>query len=176
MLIRVSHQSGIINAGMVTKYFKRVLIYSVILGSLFAGLGLLRFLPGLPLPPELQSESLNQLTSNNPELFRLVTVLDYFKDGDHQVIYDGLTLDAEWAWRQGRDYLAKNINELTDAETWIRTHAYQTSQGNVISFKYPDGTERPMRDVLLEKLNSISNAAEEKIDSLSTQEDTAPIS
>lgn len=90
--------------------------------------------------------------SSDPEFMKIMTTLDHYKEQDLEVIVDGIHFPARAACLKGRDYLARNYKKGTVAGSWIKEHCYRTNQGNIIYFKYPDGSTRPMRDVFLEFL------------------------
>lgn len=87
------------------------------------------------------------------ELSKLIFLMDRFKGSPAEVIYDGSHYDSELALKTAKAYIAKHYKKKQPAENWIREHAYRSYPGRkVIFFKTPDGTPRPLRDVLLEEL------------------------
>ncbi len=126
-----------------------------------------RYMPEISLWMQAGSEGFEQQIQGlsgqdgqaaNPELSKLMQVLDTYRNAEFTVIYDGREYSAEWSWRNGRYYLARNAADIRDAAAWIHEHAYRTGEGNPIYFRYPDGSERLMRDVFLEKLAMLNQA------------------
>ncbi len=91
------------------------------------------------------------------ELGKLLSIIDYYRQADLQVIFNDNTYSSEWGWRQARAYLAQNgLAEEEDAAQWIQKHAYRTTDGNIIYFLYPDGSQVTMRDAFLGQLAVIN--------------------
>ena len=98
------------------------------------------------------------LRSNPSELSKLIYLMDRFQGAkDLEVSYEGNFYDIETARREARQYIAKNYRQET-AGRFIQDHAYRPKFGNGILYvKYPDGTTRPLRDILLEELKVLEN-------------------
>lgn len=104
------------------------------------------------LVPRFRDELPTMLRVNDPELMTLLTIMEKYKTQNLEIVWEGSQSTPAAFWDFSIDYLKHNFESGDDAENWIKEHCYRTSDGQVIYFKYPDGTTRPMRDVFLEEL------------------------
>ena len=90
-----------------------------------------------------------------PELAKLLFVLEHYRDSHAKVTYDGAEYDINAALGLARNYLRRNYHGEA-AETWIKTHLTRSPDDNeLITFKSPDGHQRLLADVLLEELRRL---------------------
>ena len=90
-----------------------------------------------------------------PELAKLLFVLESFRDSHALVILDGTEYDINSTLAQARLYLQRNYQGET-AETWIKTNLSSSpTGGETIILKFSDGRERPLSEVLLDKLRRL---------------------
>ena len=90
------------------------------------------------------------------ELGMLLYVLQLYRDKDFQVIFDGRTYNMPAALQEARKSLLVYYHG-EGATAWIRTHLYRSpKERNIIYLAFPDGSRRPLRDVLIEELQKLS--------------------
>jgi len=105
---------------------------------------------GSPLPIHRPFEQF--LVGSHRELSKLLLVVETLRSSNFKVIFDGTQYDISSVLLFARNYLRKNYNG-EKAETWVSTYLHRSPhRGEVIYLKFPDGTRRPLRDVLLEEL------------------------
>ncbi len=92
------------------------------------------------------------------DLAKMVCLLNYFRTAPIVVRFEGVDYTAQVAYPFGLVYLMSNYhNEKPDA--WAKKHCYRSLFGNnIIFFKFPDGSSRPARDVILEKYHELEEA------------------
>lgn len=73
----------------------------------------------MPLPPP------------DPELIKIMRVMDPYKEKDLEVVYDGIHYPAEAAWLKGREYLSKHYKRGTAAASWIRVYCYRSPDSGI---------------------------------------------
>ena len=94
----------------------------------------------------------------DPELAKIMAVMDKYKTADLVVLYNGGEYKPAEFLTRSRAFLRRNFKAGNKAVTWITEHCYRSDEGNIIYFKYPDGSARPIRDVFLEELPPSSDA------------------
>ncbi len=99
----------------------------------------------------LQSQTLG-LRVNDPELTLLLNVMDKYRKENLEVVWEGSQSTPAAFWGFSKEYLQRNFKLGDNAKSWIEEHCYRKTDGQIIYFKYPDGSTRPMRDVFLEEL------------------------
>jgi len=91
----------------------------------------------------------------HPEFAKILFVMESYRDSDFKVVLDGTQYQIRSAFGRAQSYLRRNYHGEV-AEAWIKNHLYRSSQrGEVIYLKFPDGNQRPLRDVLLEDLRRL---------------------
>lgn len=86
---------------------------------------------------------------------KLVCLLNYFRTAPVIVQFEGIDYTAEFAYPFGLVYLMSNYHNEKPGH-WIKKHCYRSIFSNkIIYFKFQDGTARPARDVILEKLQEL---------------------
>lgn len=115
------------------------------------------------LPPIEESEAFRRyLRRPKTELARLLYLADRFLNTEFQVIYNGHPYDSNTAVKYARSYIFKN-HKKEKAESWIKVHAHRAgNSGEIIYVKYPSGAKRPAREFLLEELQRLDEAMEER--------------
>ena len=86
----------------------------------------------------------------------LLVILEQLKGDDFKILHDGHQYSAGWGAEFAKQYLARNQSGIMDAAEWIQQHTYRTSNGQIVYVIYQDGTQEPLRDVLLNKLKKLS--------------------
>lgn len=107
--------------------------------------------------PSLRAERLLEEIRHGlrPEMAKLLLVTEHYRDTNFKVIFDGAEYGINAMLGRARTYLAGNYHGEA-ADRWIKTHLYRSSdRGEVIYLKAPDGSQRPLRDVLLEELRNL---------------------
>lgn len=97
-------------------------------------------------------EKSEKVESSHPELTKMAKIIDQYKTADLEVIVDGYHRKPGEFLTFARAYLGRHFDPQMNAETWVKTYAYRSRLGEIIYFKYPDGSSKPMRDVFLEEL------------------------
>lgn len=100
--------------------------------------------------PWLREPSSNKLIG--PELAKILQVMDHYKTANIEVIYDGKTLTAAEMFQRAKQYVLSHYEKGRTAEEFVSEYCYRSEKGEIIYFKYADGTTRLMRDVFLEDL------------------------
>lgn len=99
------------------------------------------------------------LLGSHRELSKLLLVVENLRYSNFKVIFDGTQYEINSVLLFARNYLRKNYNG-EKAETWVKTYLYRSPhRGEVIYLKFPDGTRRPLRDVLLEELRDFPKSS-----------------
>ena len=94
----------------------------------------------------------------DPEFQKLAEIWNHFKAADVKVTVDGVEFPLETVLQNGQKYLRNRYKKGMTAKTWIEEYVYRSKKGEIMYFKYPDGTSIPMRDVFLEELAKIEGA------------------
>jgi len=110
-------------------------------------------LGGLTRPERLLEEIRHGV---RPEFAKLLFVTERYRDSDLKVILDGSMYNIKSSLARAQGYLQRNYRGEA-AEDWINMHLYRSPlRGEIIYLRFSDGRERPLRDVLLEDLGTIS--------------------
>lgn len=89
------------------------------------------------------------------ELGKLVYLLNFYQDKEVKVIFDGQTYDTPVALQKARRLL-RVYYKGEEARAWIQTHLYRSPrERKIIYLAFPDGSRRPLRDVLMEELEKL---------------------
>ncbi len=91
------------------------------------------------------------------ELSVLFYLLDCLKTSDVKVLFKGTEYNPVQLNALVRCYVMANYKK-EKAEDWIRARAYKSARGNIYFLKYPDGSKKVLRDVLLEELARLKQA------------------
>lgn len=102
--------------------------------------------------PTTYTEVAEQPQEQIPALFK---ALDVYKNKDYKVIYDGHEYNVSIAFAKAKQYI-NNHYKNEELEPWLKTHLYRSkSGGQIIYMKYPNGSLRPLRDVIVETLHTL---------------------
>ena len=123
---------------------KRFFLYFIMVLAAAAMIYLLNYRP-----------EISGIRVNDPELTRLITVMDKYRNEPIEIIWEGSQSTPVAFWLFAKDFLRRNYRLGDNPEEWVQTHCYRTAEGRIIYFKFPDGTIRPMRDVFLEELAAL---------------------
>ncbi|MSR77543.1 MAG: hypothetical protein EXS63_04885 [Candidatus Omnitrophica bacterium] len=113
-----------------------------------------RILPLLELP--------EKVSESNPEFSKMSKVIDQYRTADLEVIVDGYYRKPSEMTSFARRFLRLHFKPDMKAESWVQKYCYRSKKGEIIYFKYPDGTTKPMRDVFLEELQLLGKNEEEE--------------
>lgn len=103
--------------------------------------------------PELLMEEIRH--GIQPEFAKLIFVTEHYRNSNLKVVLDGNVYEIKSALARALAYLQRNYRG-EEAEAWINGHLYRSPlRGEVIYLRYPDGRERPLRDVLLDDLRHL---------------------
>lgn len=90
-----------------------------------------------------------------PELAKLLLVTEQYRNSNLTVIFERSEYDINSAVDRARGFLLKTYRG-EPAESWVKTYlARSGTRGDVIYLKSPDGSRRPLQDVLLEELRNL---------------------
>ncbi len=100
----------------------------------------------------VRTPSVKQTKEQIPALFK---ALDSFKKKGYAVLYDGHEYNVTLAFAKAKQFINDNYkNEAL--EPWIKTHLYRSkARGEIIYLKYPSGRLRPLRDAIVEVLQTL---------------------
>ena len=116
----------------------------------------------------IQAETL-EIKKPLSELAKLNHLFDKYKATDVRVVTDGITRST-WSfalWARG--FLKRSYNMGDDAAFWVRRYTYRSDKGNIIYFRYADGSLRLMRDVFLEELANLELASSSELTALEAE-------
>jgi len=102
----------------------------------------------------------DRMIPNRPsaELVKLFQVFQPYRSGDYKIIYNGNTYGIEAALRRLKRYLAFYYRG-EKIESWIRARLYRSpDEGKIIYLVFPDGSRRPLRNVLMTDLKQFPTA------------------
>lgn len=122
---------------------QKKMILIVLISLLLAVAGFLFMVRKVKIPEDRVADS---------ELAKLAFIIEKYKNADIEVISQGMQSGPSEFLTLAKEYLKRNYKLGDNAENWIKEYSYRTFGGNIIYFKYPDGSQRPMRDVFLEEL------------------------
>jgi hypothetical protein len=123
-------------------------------GVLASGL-LSRWDSTFQIDPQNQILFARYLNASQPELGRLLYVLDLYRDKGYQVLYNGNSYGIAKAVGKTRESLYANYRG-EKAEDWVKAHLYVSPEdGKVILMEFPDGSKRPLKDVFLRELRRL---------------------
>ncbi len=91
--------------------------------------------------------------TSRSELEKLLHTINLAKNQKADIIFDGRNYTPFEMKVWARQYLKRNFTEGETAVEWVEKNTYRTEEGNIIYFRYKDGTQKPMRDVFLELLS-----------------------
>lgn len=114
------------------------------------------FEPALPALTESQAYKLYTRQPKS-ELSKLLYLMNRFKEGEIQVVYNGQHYESEEAFRLARDFLRKNYKKES-AEYWIKKYCTRTDKGSVILFKDAQNKTRPAADAAMEELQALQGS------------------
>ena len=87
------------------------------------------------------------------EMGKLFQILNIYQSGDYKVIYNGDTYETGAAISHAKKFIAAHYHG-EDTQAWVRNHLYRSpDKGSIIYLTFPDGSRRPIADVLIEDLN-----------------------
>lgn len=87
------------------------------------------------------------------EIAKLFQVLHVYQNKNYELIYNGNTYQIKNAFQKARLFIVSHYRGER-ADVWVRKHLYRTpDQGKIIYLASPDGSRRPLRDVLIAELN-----------------------
>lgn len=92
------------------------------------------------------------LQAANPELVRLLALLEDYSTRPVEVYVDGVYRPVREFTQIARRYLAREFTPGQSASEWVRQHAYLSPIGNVMYFRDESGTSEPVRDAFLREL------------------------
>lgn len=130
---------------------KKRVLFAVIFLSFASIAG--AFEPALPALTESQAYKLYTRQPKS-ELSKLLYLMNRFKEGNLQVVYNGQHYASDEAFRIARDFLRKNYKKES-AEYWIKKYCTRTDKGSVILFKDAKNQTRPAADAAMEELKNI---------------------
>lgn len=115
------------------------------------------------LPPIAESQAYKDfLKKPGNDLAKMICVLNYFRNAPVMVQYEGVDYLPQVAYPFGLVYLMTNYRN-ENPEEWVRKTSYRSLANNsIIYFKFKDGSYRPMRDVLIEKLKELEEALDKQ--------------
>ena len=89
------------------------------------------------------------------EMSKLFRILQIYHAKDGRIIYNGNTYDLKTAVERARLYIVAQYHG-ENAAAWVRDHLYLSpDKGKIIYLASPDGSRRPLRDVLLTELERL---------------------
>ena len=89
------------------------------------------------------------------EIGKLLHLFQMYRYKDFKVIFNGTTYDMETAVQRARKLLFTHYRG-EEAAAWIRAKLYRSpDQREIIYLAFPNGSRRPLRDVLIETLNEL---------------------
>jgi len=92
-------------------------------------------------------------------MLKLFEALDHFKNKGFKVIYDGHEYDVNLAMGKAKQFINKHYKN-EELENWVKLNLYRSqASGEIIYLKYPTGQLRPLRDVIIEHLQTLSPLA-----------------
>ena len=112
--------------------------------------------------PIRESEAFQQyLKKPRGEFAKLVCLLNYYRDGDFIIRFDGFDYMPSYAFPHAKAWLFTHYNKDT-ASQWIRKNCYVSPfERKVIYVKFPDGELEPARDMILRDLAELERAIAE---------------
>jgi hypothetical protein len=86
------------------------------------------------------------------ELSKIFLAFQLYRNKDYKIIYNGNSYAIEAAVGKAKQLLVGRYRG-EKAETWVRSHLYRSpDKGKIIYLAFPDGSRRPLRDVLIAEL------------------------
>ena len=89
----------------------------------------------------------------DPEFERIMQVMEKYKQMDFDVVFEGRTFKIKEVLSRANRFFFSHYEPGMKAEDWVREHCYRSKHGEIIYFKYADGSTQLMRDVFLEELS-----------------------
>jgi hypothetical protein len=87
-----------------------------------------------------------------PELAKLLFITERYRHSDLMVIFDGSPRNMQSVVPWARAYIRRNYRGQL-AESWVKNYLHHSPRsGHIITLRFPDGRERPLRDFLLDEL------------------------
>lgn len=94
-------------------------------------------------------------TGPQTEIGKILYLFQLYREKDFKIIFNGTTYDMETAVQRARMFLAAHY-QGEKAAAWIRSRLYRSpDKREVIYVAFPNGSRRPLRDVLIETLNEL---------------------
>ena len=95
-------------------------------------------------------------------LSKAICLLNYFRTAPLIIQFDGIEYVPAFVYPFGLTYLMTNYHD-EDPEQWVRKNCYRSLFTNkIIYFKFRNGTSRPVRDVILDKLHELNEAQQKR--------------
>lgn len=89
------------------------------------------------------------------ELGKILHLFQLYRQRDFKVIFNGTTYDMETAIQAARNFLVTHY-QGEKAAAWIKARLYRSpDKREIIYLASPNGSRRPLRDVLIETLNQL---------------------
>jgi hypothetical protein len=128
-----------------------VFLLILVMGTTLGGISFLgNFLPGVA-----QASAAKPQDKSLQELSKLLSVLEQFRNTSLKVIFDGIEYDINLAVKRAKQLIRKHFRS-GPASIWVKNNLYLSPfKREVIYLKFPDGGMRPLRDVILERLQRL---------------------
>jgi hypothetical protein len=128
------------------------------------------------LAPIQESEAYKKFSRRpQSDMSKLIYLIDRFEPSGAVVEYDGFSFNAPIAALAARTFLARNYKNES-VEQWIQKWCTTSIGGQRIFARFPDGSYKQSRDILLEESEALDEVLEAKPQQKPGKDLTSPTS